>query len=316
MTARRRAEAVRLEVPRLEPDDVFVERLADAARASRPSAAARRQLQGLRVGLVTAGVVGLTVGGAWAAGNLVEREDQAPGRTPATESNPPISPEHPRRRRPRRSRPLRRAPGVGPRGQGTTRADPIGRASAVTTVASTSAGPTSSRARAAVPTPTGVDLPAFRHPARPVRAPTDATRGPIRAGPRGLVADDELIARAKQGDPDAWRVLYRTHAGRLVVWLGTRPSGDSAAAPEDIAAEAWLVAAQKVADFTGSTSAFAGWLFGIARNLSDTTARRSVRRRTDPTEVGRDAGAPGRRRHHGGGRPRLGAAGPRRASAA
>ncbi len=99
------------------------------------------------------------------------------------------------------------------------------------------------------------------------------------------MADDELIARAKQGDPDAWRVLYRTHAGRLVVWLGTRPSGDSATAPEDIAAEAWLVAAQKVADFNGSTSAFAGWLFGIARNLSNTTARRSARRRTDPTEV-------------------------------
>ncbi|MET0523590.1 MAG: sigma-70 family RNA polymerase sigma factor [Nocardioides sp.] len=97
------------------------------------------------------------------------------------------------------------------------------------------------------------------------------------------MADDELIARAKHGDPDAWRVLYRTHAGRLVVWLGSRPSGDSAAAPEDIAAEAWLVAAQKVADFDGDTSAFAGWLFGIARNLSATTARRSVRRRTDPT---------------------------------
>jgi RNA polymerase sigma-70 factor (ECF subfamily) len=99
------------------------------------------------------------------------------------------------------------------------------------------------------------------------------------------VTDDDLVARAKQGDPDAWRVLYRTHAGRLVVWLGTRPSGDSAASPEDIAADAWLVAAQKVADFHGTTSAFAGWLFGIARNLSATTTRRSARRRTDPTEV-------------------------------
>jgi RNA polymerase sigma-70 factor, ECF subfamily len=99
------------------------------------------------------------------------------------------------------------------------------------------------------------------------------------------VTDDDLIARAKQGEPDAWRVLYQTHAGRLVAWLNTRPSGDSAAAPEDIAAEAWLVAAQKVADFHGSTSGFAGWLFGIARNLSATTSRRSTRRRTDPTEI-------------------------------
>ena len=94
MTVRRRAEAdLRFDVPRLEPDDAFVERLADAARASRPSAAAHRPLQGLRVGLAAAGVVGLTVGGAWAAGTLVEREDQAPGRSPATASNPPISPE-------------------------------------------------------------------------------------------------------------------------------------------------------------------------------------------------------------------------------
>jgi RNA polymerase sigma-70 factor (ECF subfamily) len=99
------------------------------------------------------------------------------------------------------------------------------------------------------------------------------------------VTDDDLIARAKQGDSDAWRVLYRTHAGRLVVWLSTRPSGDSAASPEDLAAEAWLVAAQKVANFHGDTSGFAGWLFGIARNLSATTSRRSARRRTDPTEV-------------------------------
>lgn len=96
------------------------------------------------------------------------------------------------------------------------------------------------------------------------------------------MADDQLITRAKQGDPNAWRELYRAHAGRLVVWLGTRPTGDSAASPEDIAAEAWLVAARKVADFSGTAEEFAGWLFGIARNLSATTSRRTLRRRTDP----------------------------------
>jgi RNA polymerase sigma-70 factor, ECF subfamily len=124
-------------------------------------------------------------------------------------------------------------------------------------------------------------------PSRATRVParTVETNGPIRAGPRGQVTDDDPVARAKQGDPDAWRVLYRTHAGRLVVWLSTRPSGDSAASPEDIAAEAWLVAAQKVAEFHGTTSAFAGWLFGIARNLAATNSRRSARRRTDPAET-------------------------------
>lgn len=101
--------------------------------------------------------------------------------------------------------------------------------------------------------------------------------------------DDELVRRAKQGDPDAWRELYRAHAARLVLWLGTRPSGDAAVAAEDLANEAWLVAAGKVGEFTGSSSDFAGWLFGIARNLSNNTHRRSQRRHTDPAaepEVG------------------------------
>lgn len=97
--------------------------------------------------------------------------------------------------------------------------------------------------------------------------------------------DDPLVARAKAGDPEAWRELYRAHAGRLVAWLSTRPSGDSMVAAEDVAAEAWLVAADKVADFHGTSSDFAGWLFGIARKISGSTKRRSDRRRTSPTDL-------------------------------
>lgn len=95
-------------------------------------------------------------------------------------------------------------------------------------------------------------------------------------------ADDGVVQRAKNGDPEAWRELYRAHGGRLVVWLSSRPSGDTAVAPEDVAAEAWLTAAQKIRDFTGTGEEFAGWLFGIARNLSTNTRRRSLRRGTDP----------------------------------
>lgn len=98
-----------------------------------------------------------------------------------------------------------------------------------------------------------------------------------------MSADDEVIQRAKHGDPEAWRELYRAHAGRLVVWLGTRPSGDAAVSAEDLAAEAWLTAAQKVTSFTGDAEEFAGWLFGVARNLSTNTRRRSVRRNTAPS---------------------------------
>lgn len=98
-----------------------------------------------------------------------------------------------------------------------------------------------------------------------------------------MSADDDLIQRAKRGDATAWRELYRAHAGRLVVWLRTRPSGDVAVSPDDLAAESWLTAAQKIAEFTGTGEQFAGWLFGIARNLAVNTQRRSVRRDTFPT---------------------------------
>lgn len=96
--------------------------------------------------------------------------------------------------------------------------------------------------------------------------------------------DDELISRAKQGDSEAWRELYRAHAGRLIVWLGTRPSRDAAVQSEDIAAEAWLTSAGKIAEFRGTSEEFAGWIFGIARNLSRNATRRSDRRGTDPVD--------------------------------
>ncbi|GAB2876944.1 RNA polymerase sigma factor [Nocardioides pacificus] len=99
------------------------------------------------------------------------------------------------------------------------------------------------------------------------------------------MADDDVVTRAKAGDPEAWRELHRTHAGRLIAWLATRSSGDSMVGPEDVAAEAWLVAAAKIADFDGTSEQFAGWLFGIARKVGGSIRRRSERRRTYPGEV-------------------------------
>lgn len=99
------------------------------------------------------------------------------------------------------------------------------------------------------------------------------------------MVDDRLVAAAKTGDAQAWRTLHQAHAGRLVAWLALRPTGDTVASPEDVAAEAWLVAASKIADFHGSSSDFAGYLFGVARKLSASTRRRSVRRGTDPGDA-------------------------------
>lgn len=95
-------------------------------------------------------------------------------------------------------------------------------------------------------------------------------------------SDDPTVAAAKHGDADAWRELYRAHAGRLLVWLQRRPLADGAVTADDLAAETWLTAASKVGDFSGSADEFAGWLFGISRNLEANARRRADRRRTAP----------------------------------
>jgi len=96
------------------------------------------------------------------------------------------------------------------------------------------------------------------------------------------VTDDDVVAAAKRGDQDAWRALYRAHAGRLVVWLETRSGGDRAVTAEDVAAQTWLIAAEKVRDYDGTMEDFGGWLFGIARRVAANVQRRTGRRRTDP----------------------------------
>ena len=93
---------------------------------------------------------------------------------------------------------------------------------------------------------------------------------------------DELVARARDGDEAAWAELYGDHAERLVVWLRHLHHDDPASDAEDIAAEAWLTAARRVADFEGDRHDFAGWLFGIARNVSRSRYRVSRARRTTP----------------------------------
>src|SRR4051794_36193277 len=95
---------------------------------------------------------------------------------------------------------------------------------------------------------------------------------------------DELIARARAGDEGAWAELYGDHAERLVVWLRHLSYVDAAADAEDVAAEAWLTAARRLADFEGDRHDFAGWLFGIARNVSRGRYRTANRRRTSALE--------------------------------
>ncbi|CAI9399073.1 RNA polymerase sigma factor [Nocardioides sp. T2.26MG-1] len=92
----------------------------------------------------------------------------------------------------------------------------------------------------------------------------------------------EVVARARTGDESAWAELYADHAERLVVWLQHLHQLDAAVDAEDIAAEAWLTAARRIADFSGDGNDFAGWLFGIARNISRNRYRTTRSRGTAP----------------------------------
>ncbi len=98
-------------------------------------------------------------------------------------------------------------------------------------------------------------------------------------------SDESLLSRARDGDPAAWRELHDRIGGRLVVWLRAQPQPDAALAPEDLANEAWCTAATRIADFSGDADAFAGWVFGIARNHLRNLSRRSQRRATAPVDA-------------------------------
>lgn len=100
-----------------------------------------------------------------------------------------------------------------------------------------------------------------------------------------MAEESDVVDRARAGDPAAWRELYLSLSGRLLVWLRARPSGDVAADPDDLVMETWLVAAERIADFRGDESDFAGWLFGIARRQAANARRRTTRRSTAPGDV-------------------------------
>jgi len=100
----------------------------------------------------------------------------------------------------------------------------------------------------------------------------------------GRGADGPLVTAARAGDEAAWAELYARHARRLQVWLASLPSGDPMAGPEDVAAEAWLLAADKIGEFAGSDDDFAGWLFTIARLTLSNRRRTAQRRQTDARE--------------------------------
>jgi RNA polymerase sigma-70 factor (ECF subfamily) len=73
---------------------------------------------------------------------------------------------------------------------------------------------------------------------------------------------DEALHTARNGDEDAFRLLYREIQPRLLRYVRTLV-GDEA---EDVTSEAWLHIAKDIASFDGDIDGFRGWTATIARH--------------------------------------------------
>src|SRR5882724_8545908 len=93
----------------------------------------------------------------------------------------------------------------------------------------------------------------------------------MRDGPADVSA---ALLAARQGDEDAYRVLYRDVQPRLLRYLRVLVSDDA----EDVASETWLQIARDLAAFSGEIDDFRGWATTIARHRALDHLRRQRRR--------------------------------------
>jgi RNA polymerase sigma-70 factor (ECF subfamily) len=99
---------------------------------------------------------------------------------------------------------------------------------------------------------------------------------------------DEAVRGARQGNADAYRLLYREIQPRLLRYLRAL-AGDDA---EDVASETWLQVARDLGDFAGDYDAFRGWVATIARHRALDHARHRSRRPFVPMPAEDLAGRP------------------------
>src|SRR5580692_10584094 len=98
--------------------------------------------------------------------------------------------------------------------------------------------------------------------------------GAARASVRPGADLAEAVGRAQDGDPDAFRALYRDLQPRLLRYLHTLAGPDA----EDIASETWLQVTRDLPGFTGSYDGFRGWVATIARHRALDHLRKTTRR--------------------------------------
>ena len=82
------------------------------------------------------------------------------------------------------------------------------------------------------------------------------------------------IRCAREGDEDAFGVLYRDIQPRMLRYLRTLVGADA----DDVASETWLNVARDLSQFEGDSDGFRGWVATIARHRATDHLRHSERR--------------------------------------
>jgi RNA polymerase sigma-70 factor (ECF subfamily) len=90
-----------------------------------------------------------------------------------------------------------------------------------------------------------------------------------------------VLARALQGDEDAFRSVYRAVQPGLLRYLRALVGDDA----DDVASEAWSQIARDLATFVGDADGFRGWAATIARHRALDHIRYQRRRPASPTPV-------------------------------
>jgi RNA polymerase sigma-70 factor (ECF subfamily) len=94
--------------------------------------------------------------------------------------------------------------------------------------------------------------------------------------PDGRASERALVERAKEGDRDAFGVLYKQHAAAVARVVRFRLGRDD----EDAVSEVFLRAWRGLASYRDTGAPFSAWLYAIARHVSIDLVRTSAR--TEP----------------------------------
>jgi RNA polymerase sigma-70 factor (ECF subfamily) len=89
----------------------------------------------------------------------------------------------------------------------------------------------------------------------------------------------QAVDGARDGDPDAWELLYRNAHGRLWAYSSRHAGADMA---DDLVAETMSRAVAGIAGYRWGPSGFDAWLFGILRRVCADHHRRHFRDRDRP----------------------------------